>query len=174
MPSIGHALGAVGTGWAVAGVASSRKALGIQVAVVAAIGLAPDLDLLIGRHSRETHSVGAALIVATVAAWRRWPIARTPRRIWLTAFCAWLSHPLLDTLALDTTTPQGVMLLWPFMTAHWQTGIALFDPIRREWWEPGFAAHTTMAIFRELMLLAPPTALAWTLRRTRIDQSGYS
>ena len=45
-----------------------------------------DLDLLIGRHSAETHSLGAALIVAAIAAWQRWPVARRRWRIGLAVF----------------------------------------------------------------------------------------
>ena len=59
-----------------------RRAQGAwaQAATLVAVGVAPDLDLLCGRHSAETHSVGAAVIVASIAAWRRWPVAASERR----------------------------------------------------------------------------------------------
>jgi membrane-bound metal-dependent hydrolase YbcI (DUF457 family) len=162
---IGHALGAVAAGWAVARPAASRPDLVVQVGILAALGGVADLDLVVGRHSRETHSLGAAAIVASIAAFLRWPIASTRTRIWLAAFCAWMTHPLLDALSFDTSTPQGVMVWWPLTTAHWQTGWALFSSIYRNWREAGFLAHNLLAILREVLILAPVTALVWTLRR---------
>ena len=98
MPSpLGHALGAAAVGWIVAGRPRDGRFLR-QTAILVAAGVAPDLDLLIGRHSAESHSMGAAMIAGTVAAWRRWPVAQTRLRIWLAVFAAWLSHPIMDAL----------------------------------------------------------------------------
>lgn len=156
MPSpVGHALGAIALGWAVAPPAQSRQSLIAQTAVLAAIGIAPDLDLLIGRHSRETHSVGATLIVAAAAAWWRWPIAASRTRIFAAALVAYLSHPLFDALSPDGSAPFGVMLWWPFSREHWQTGLFLFDSIWRDWRDPDFLRHNTLALLRELALLLP-------------------
>ena len=80
MPSpIGHGLAAVAAGWLVAKPSSSRRKLLIQSATLAAIGVMPDLDLLINRHSAETHSIGAAAIVATFSALVRLPVAHDSR-----------------------------------------------------------------------------------------------
>ena len=95
---VGHGLAALAVGWAVAGRATSARGAWAQAATFVAVGIAPDLDLLWGRHSAETHSIGAAAIVASIAAWRRWPAAVTPSRIWLAVFLAWCSHPLLDAI----------------------------------------------------------------------------
>jgi membrane-bound metal-dependent hydrolase YbcI (DUF457 family) len=139
MPSpIGHGLAAIAVGLGVAGPAPDAAAAWRRIAILAAIGMAPDLDLLIGRHSRETHSLGAAAIVASLAAALRWPVATSRLRIWCTVALAWLSHPLLDALALDTSPPLGVMALWPFTRTHYQTGLSLFGPIARSVRQPGF------------------------------------
>lgn len=166
MPSpVGHALGAVAAGWAVARPAASRRAFAVEVGILCALGVAPDLDLLINRHSKETHSLGAAVIVATAAAFWRWPIADTRAWIWLTAFAAWLSHPLLDALSLDTSVPLGVMLLWPFSTSHFQTGWAVFDSIYRNYHEAGWFLHNAIAVVREVVIVGPVAAGVWVLRR---------
>ncbi len=168
MPSpIGHSLGALATGWLAAGPARPRRALVTQAALLTLIGLAPDLDLLIGRHSMETHSIGAAVLAGALAAWLRLPIATSRRGIFLSASLAWLSHPILDMLALDTTAPLGVMFLWPFTSEHVQTGWSVFAAISRRYWVEGFVAYTVLAVLRELAILAPILAVAWFSRGSR-------
>lgn len=133
--------------------------------MLAAVGIAPDLDLLIGRHSGETHSVGAALLVATAAAMRRWPVARLRWKTWLAVFLAWMVHPLLDALAPDGTAPFGVMLLWPFSRDYVQFAFTPFLPISRRYWLDGFVVHTLTAVAREVLILAPAVAFAWVAGR---------
>ena len=157
-------MAAVTIGWILAPPADRSAAIR-QAVVLAAVGVAPDLDLLINRHSAETHSIGAAVVAASVAALRRWPIAADRARVWLTVFAAWLSHPLLDTVALDTSPPLGVMLFWPFEWGHHQTGWSIFAPISRRYWLPDFVPHNLMALARELLLLGPIAAAAWWWRR---------
>lgn len=137
----------------------------MQAGIFATLGAAPDLDLLIGRHSRETHSIGAAVIAATVAAAWRWPIADTRARIFLAALCAWFSHPMMDALSPDTSAPIGVMILWPFSREHWQTGVALFWPIWRDIHSRVFFSHNSVALLRELAIMVPIATLVWRLRR---------
>jgi len=104
----------------------------VRAPLLGALAAAPDLDLLISRHRGETHSIGAAAFVASIAAWRRWPFAGGGRwRIWLAAWLAWSSHPLLDALSPDNSPPIGVMALWPFSREYMQTGLAVFAPIWR-------------------------------------------
>ena len=135
--------------------------------MLAAISVAPDLDLLIGRHSRETHSLGAALIAASLIAWW-WPTLLSLRRwrTWLIVALVWLSHPLLDILAPDGTAPFGVMLFWPFSTDHYTTGLHVLDPINRRWWMgmEQFVIHNVLAIIREAIILGPVAALVWWRR----------
>lgn len=145
--------------------ASSSSALMRQAIVFGAIGMAPDLDLLIGRHSQETHSVGAALIAASIAAWRYWPEGATRGRIFLAVFAAWFSHPLFDAMSFDMGPPIGVMLFWPFSTEHWHTGVTVFDAIERHWDEPHFLRQNIGAVVRELLILVPTLFLVWRLRR---------
>ena len=163
---VGHGLAALAVGWAVAGRATSRQAAWAQAATLVAVGVAPDLDLLWGRHSAETHSLGAAAIVASVAAWRRWPAAVTPWRIWLAVFLAWCSHPLLDALGRDGTPPLGVMAFWPLSNDYVLFPFRIFDAISRRYWEDGFVLHNLVAIGKEIALLAPIAAVVlWGRRR---------
>lgn len=165
MPSpVGHTLGALAAAWLVAPPDPSRRGFRVQVAILAAVAVAPDLDLLIGRHSAETHSLGAAVLVASIAAWQRWPVSRERWRIGLAVFLAWASHPLLDSMGQDTSKPLGVMALWPFSREYFMTGLTVFAPIFRRWWLPGFVSHNLMAVVREIAILAPLTAAIWWLR----------
>lgn len=166
MPSpIGHGLAALAVGWAVAGREQPAARTLTQAAIFVAIGVAPDLDLLVGRHSAETHSVGAAAIVASIAAWRRWPIASTAGRIWLAAFLAWVSHPVLDSLGRDGTPPLGVMLWWPFSSAYVLGPWRVFEAISRRYWLDEFLWHNIRAVVREVVILLPLTALAFVAAR---------
>ena len=137
----------------------------IQSGTLAAIGVMPDLDLLINRHSAETHSIGAAAIVATISAFARLPVAQTRRRIWLAVFLAWMTHPLLDAFTDDSSIPIGIMIAWPFSTAHFHSGIAVFEPIYRRYWLPGFFAHNVFAAAKELAIVGPIAGLCWWIRR---------
>lgn len=167
MPSpIGHGLAAVATGWAIAGLLAAGRAYWTQIAILVAIGVVPDLDLLWGRHSRETHSIGAALIVASVAAWQRWPVASTRTRIWLAVCAAWLTHPLLDAMSSDTSIPIGIMAFWPLSSEFYTTGWDVFGPISRRYWLDNFWSINLASIGRELVLLGPVAAGVWWWRRT--------
>jgi inner membrane protein len=166
MPSpVGHALGAMTIGWIAAGVPDRRRVLIQRACWLAAVGLAPDLDLLIGRHSAETHSAGAALLAGSIASLMRWPVADGRVRIWCAVTLAWLSHPILDSFGQDNTAPYGVMLLWPFSYEHILSSVNIFDPISRRWWLPGFVVHTLKAVVREVVILGPIAWLSWWLMR---------
>jgi len=170
MPSpIGHGLGALAIGWAVSGRAPRGHLLGRSL-WIAAFGLAADLDLLIGRHSMETHSFGAALLAGALAALLRWPLASTRVRIFLTAVLAWSTHPILDALGADTSPPFGVMMFWPLSGEHVMFG-EVFLPISRRWWLPGFVAGNLAAAVREVAVLGPAALLTWIFaqRLTRRD-----
>lgn len=166
MPSpVGHALGALAVGWAASGPVP-RRTLVSRSLWIAAFGLAPDLDLLVGRHSMETHSVGAAMLAGLVAACFRWPLASTRWRIFLTACLAWMTHPLLDALGADTSPPLGVMMFWPFSRDHVMLG-AVFMPISRRWWVEGFFVGNLLAAVREVAILAPVAIVSWFVVRRR-------
>ncbi len=172
MPSpVGHSLAAIAVGWAVNRPAGPRRALVAQTATLAAIGIAPDLDLLWGHHEAQTHSVGAALVVAAIVAWRRWPIgADTRARLFVAAFLVYLIHPVMDAFAIDNNPPIGVMLWWPFSHAYVHSSHAFFAPISRYWSRPETWPNNFMAAAHEILWLAPFVALAWfarTLKRQR-------
>ena len=171
MPSpLGHGLAAVAVGWTVGEPARTREALLMQTALLVAIGSAADLDLLISRHSQETHSIGAAAIVATLAAWWRWPIATSRVRTWMATFCAWMTHPMLDMLASDQSAPIGVMVLWPLSREHHQAGLDIFLAIWRRWESADFLAHNLQALVREVVLLGP---IAWAVWWFRVRRRQY-
>lgn len=173
MPSpVGHALGAVAAGWAVGRLAVPPTRLIVQAAAFAAIGMAPDLDLLVGRHRSETHSIGAAVLVATAVALTRWPLAATRGRVWLAVCAAWATHVLFDALGEDTGPPAGVMAFWPLSTEFVKLEWDLFLPVRRSWWEPGFVMRTVTAVARELLILLPVLVLVAWWRRPR--SQGFS
>jgi membrane-bound metal-dependent hydrolase YbcI (DUF457 family) len=168
MPTpIGHGLAGVAAGWAIARPAAPHRALAIQTAILAVLGAAPDLDLLIGRHRAETHSLGAAVIVACVAAAWRWPIAASRGRIWLAACAAWATHPLLDALGSDTSIPIGIMAFWPLSRAYYHMGYDLFAAISRRWWTASFYTQNLLAVGREVAILLPICVLVWWLRAPR-------
>jgi inner membrane protein len=154
-------------GWLVTRPSASRPALATQAAIFGLLGTAPDLDLLIGRHSDETHSLGAAILVAGLAAWWRWPIASRRSTIFIAAFIAWASHPVLDACGADMTAPFGVMALWPFSTEHFYSPWSVFAPISRRWYLSGFWQHNVLAVAREVVILAPLAGLIFWLRRDR-------
>src|SRR5262245_24447505 len=126
MPSpVGHALGGIAVAWG----AAPRQTRASAIAV-AAIAIAPDLDLLIGEHRGISHSVGAAVIAGVIA----YAIPR--KRQWATAaLLAWGSHIFFDWLSNDTRPPIGVMALWPFTDAYYKAAIEIFPPVSRRYWE---------------------------------------
>ena len=163
----GHALGAL---LLTAPIRARYRMLGAGAAVLAAsAGVAPDLDLLIGRHSAETHSVGAAAIAA-VAAWiffRR----RTPSRALAAAAVvaiAVLSHALLDWLGSDSKAPIGIMALWPFSRGYYESDLHLFMAVSRRYYLPEFWTYNFTVLGRELLILGVPAAVVeWLVRRKR-------
>ena len=177
MPSpIGHMLGGVLAGWLIAGrEGSSRNTTAgpwrsrpawRQAATFAAIGAAPDLDLLFGTHSTYTHSIGAvALTTLGVSAWHR------GRRTRLALACggAVASHILLDWLGSDSTPPIGIMALWPFTREFYQSPFFVFRAITRRWWLPQFYTWNLVAALREIAILVPITILVGAWRRQDPD-----
>jgi membrane-bound metal-dependent hydrolase YbcI (DUF457 family) len=161
MPSpIGHALGGIAIGWGVGGRQNLQAA-----AVLAAVALAPDLDLAFGTHREASHSIGAAAaagIVTLVA-------TRSPR--WALAVAlSWASHVLFDWLSNDTRPPIGVMALWPFTDQYYKAPIEVFPPISRRYWESRFWIYNLRAVVVEVIVLGPVfvfSVMAGRRRRAR-------
>ncbi len=161
MPSpLGHALGGMALGWLIA----PRLGRGAAVAGVtyAAIGIAPDLDLLVGSHSTYTHSVGAVGLVFLVAL----AASRRPR-VAVAIAAAWASHLALDWLGSDTSPPIGIMALWPFTREHYQSSFYVFDAVSRRYWLPDqFVWGNLRAAAKEVLILGPLAAVSyWIMKR---------
>lgn len=179
MPSpFGHALGGTAAGWLVGGrtVAPGPPPAGVrahtdrvlrQAAGFAAIGMAPDLDLLVGLHSMHTHSVAAVVLVGAVA-WFRCP-GRGAR--WAVACAAALaSHILLDWLGSDTTAPIGIMALWPFSSSFYQSPFLVFPAVSRRFGEWSFVVQNAKALMWEVVILVPITAaIGWARCERRAE-----
>ena len=169
MPSpIGHALGGIAAGAAVSG-----RAGWVSLALFAVAGAAPDVDFLLPiPHRGPTHSIGSALLVGLVAwlalAWRRPPAAtgRSPLRAGLAVAAAWGSHALLDWLGADSSTPRGLMALWPLTTSYYVSGLDVFDNVSRRYWLPGFWRTNLVAVVRETLLVGPVAAVTGWMARS--------
>src|SRR5437764_2165353 len=91
---VGHALGGIAIAWPVVPRKNRQDAL-----ILAAIAIAPDLDLLFETHRGESHSVGAAAIAGLIVglfAFAAAPLRRDALRWGVAAALAWGSHVLLD------------------------------------------------------------------------------
>jgi|TARA_Y100000294_G_scaffold95531_3_gene88892 inner membrane protein len=143
-------------------VPASARTVWRSLAVFGLLGVAPDLDFLVGAHSAYTHSLGATVLVGLAA----WALV-SPRSglIALACAAAWGSHLLLDWLGTDGSAPIGVMALWPFDAGYYLSSAGWFLPIHRNLAQPGIAAHTLRAIGLELLLIGPLAAAAIWLRR---------
>jgi inner membrane protein len=169
MPTpIGHALGAL---IVTAPVRARYRMLGLGAAVAAAAaGMAPDLDLLYGRHSAETHSIGAAIIAGALGwsyvRWRRLPYAGAAGILLMIAVA---SHPALDWLGTDNTPPFGIMALWPFSREYYVSSAPdVFMAVSRRYWLDEFWTYNLRVVARELLILGIPAALIeWRLWRRR-------
>jgi membrane-bound metal-dependent hydrolase YbcI (DUF457 family) len=123
---------------------------------LALVGVLPDLDLLTEAHSGWTHSLGAAGLVAGIAA----ALGRRRRAALAAAvFAAYASHVLLDWVSRDEAVPIGIMALWPFSVEYWHAPVDLFLATERRYWLSGFWTHNALAGLVELLWLGPPAAL---------------
>lgn len=156
MPSpIGHALGAMAAGWLIAPRLGGGPAM--SGLAFAAVGLAPDLDLLVGSHSTYTHSVGAVAMVFVAA----WAVSRRPR-VAAAVAAAWASHLLLDWLGSDTSPPIGIMALWPLNREHYQSSLYVFDAISRRYWlVEQFVWGNLTAALKEVLVLGPIAGISY-------------
>jgi hypothetical protein len=162
MPSpIGHGLGGLAAGWS----AAPRRDRWVAL-LLAAVAVAPDLDLLVGTHRAASHSVGAAAIAGAVT----WAVARRDRWRWSAAVTlAWASHILLDWLGNDARPPIGIMALWPFTDAYYKASVEIFPGVSRRYWESRFWSANLHAALVELAVLGPIAAAVvwWWQRRGR-------
>jgi membrane-bound metal-dependent hydrolase YbcI (DUF457 family) len=137
----------------------------------ALLGMAADLDLVVGAHRGPTHSLAAALLVGATA----WLIVRGRRpdagRFAAAGALAYGSHVLLDWLGTDTSPPVGVPALWPVSSAYYEAPWHIFEPISRRFSQPElFWMPNMVAVTREVLILVPIVALVWWAR-TRTQRS---
>jgi hypothetical protein len=162
MPSpVGHALGGLTVGLLLA--RDPRWRLPLACAVAATL---PDLDLLLPIvHRGPTHSVTAAAVAGLLmfAVGRskvsdRWRLAAG-------VGLAVLLHVVFDWLSQDSTDPRGVMALWPWTSTYFVSDLDLFNAVDRRYWRPGFLRRNTIALTREILILAPVVLLVLLSRR---------
>ena len=167
----GHALGAL---LLTAPIRARYRLTGLAITVaIAGAGVAPDLDLLIGRHSAETHSVGAAAI-AGAAAWilLRYRRAQHAPAIAGAIAIAVLSHVFLDWLGSDTSAPIGIMALWPFSREYVEADAHIFMAVSRRYWLDEFWTYNLIVLGREMLLLGVPAlTVEWMIRKRRRARS---
>ncbi|MCU0249034.1 MAG: metal-dependent hydrolase [Vicinamibacterales bacterium] len=183
MPSpAGHLLAGVAVAWAAeafaprrfrvlaGGPAAAAPIVTPLVLASAALALAPDLDILLASHRTYTHSLAAAALAAlaggSMARALRVPALATG----LTCGLAVASHIALDWLGHDTSTPRGLLALWPVSSAYFYSGIDLFADISRRYWKPEeFILKNAVSVARELAILGPVAGLAWWARRRSVS-----
>lgn len=173
MPSpVAHAIGGVLAGWMVDPPTDHKTK---RITAYAVAGMAADLDLLVGAHSGPSHGIGAAVLVGVVG----WLILRSAhaRRSAIAACAialAYASHTLLDWLGTDWSPPIGIMALWPFSQAYYESPWHVFMAISRRYWLPEFWTFNLLALGRELLILVPLGFIVIAMRRDgRVsDRSG--
>jgi len=165
MPSpIGHAL----AGLAVGALIATRP--GWRLLTVTALAAAlPDADFFLPlRHRGPSHGLGAA-VLAFAAALVVLSTGSHATRRWHTAAAvglAYASHTLLDWLGADTSTPRGLMALWPLSTSFYISDLDVFQSVDRRYWTAGFWTRNTIAVLREIAILGPLVILSlWATRR---------
>ena len=179
MPSsVGHALAGAaaawcadlvpgGRGWRTAPPTASwyRRAGNGLTVLCAGVGAAPDLDLLFGSHRRFTHSVGAVLLVGTVAAIAAVRVRRPAIRVALMCAGAYATHLLLDWLAADSIPPYGLRAFWPFSNTWVISGWDLFRQTERRHFLSRPAIWINLqAIAQELVIVGPVAVAVWLIR----------
>jgi inner membrane protein len=69
---------------------------------------------------------------------------------------AYASHTLLDWLGTDTSAPIGIMALWPFSRAYYESSLHVFMAVSRRFRQPElFWMQNLAALARELLILVP-------------------
>jgi membrane-bound metal-dependent hydrolase YbcI (DUF457 family) len=176
MPSpVGHVL----AGIAVGSLASRDRGWSLPL-VCSVLAALPDIDFLLPiAHRGPTHSIsaGVAAFVLTFAGLRlrKRSQPQTPNstpeessrnrnsavRIAVAVGCAVLSHVLLDWLGKDSSTPRGLMALWPWTSAYYISDLGVFNAVDRRYWLDGFWHRNAITVAREIAILLP---IAWLVR----------
>jgi membrane-bound metal-dependent hydrolase YbcI (DUF457 family) len=165
---MGHALGGMAVGviaydlrprLGAAVAALGRRPFPVRIAALcAAIACLPDLDLLVGAHTKYTHSIGSVALVSLSV----WAVSRD-RRLGLTSAAVYASHLLFDWLSRDLSPPMGIMALWPFSQEHFTSPFPIFEPPSRRYWLPDFWTYNLQVGLTELLFFGSLAALAYLL-----------
>ncbi|HSF17268.1 MAG TPA: metal-dependent hydrolase [Vicinamibacteria bacterium] len=154
------------------GLRNDRK---VFVAAVVAACL-PDIDFGISfltgvnYHHYFTHSLGAAVVFAAAVFLTTQDVRKT-----LVIGGAYLSHVLLDMLAVDKVEPYGVELFWPLSDRFFISPILVFDDVRRGNLRLLLSAHNWLAAAREIAIVGPIVlGLGWLTRNNRRNPSRSS
>lgn len=132
----------------------------------------PDVDFLLGYllvadprayHQGPTHTLAFALgvgsLVGVVSHARlrmgRWPAAAAC----VLVICSHLVVDLFTGPFPGLNPTPGIALLWPFSAAPWPAPVTLFLGIRHDSVAALIGPHNARAIIREILILAPLTAL---------------
>jgi membrane-bound metal-dependent hydrolase YbcI (DUF457 family) len=164
MPSpIAHAIAGALSGWMVDPPPAAARG---RIVLYGAMGMAADLDLLVGAHSGPTHGLGAAVIVG-VATWIVLKLggSSTTARTACASAIAYATHTLLDWLGTDSSPPIGIMALWPFSRGYYESPYHVFMAISRRYWLPEFWTFNAYALGRELLILVPIAFVVLKARR---------
>jgi membrane-bound metal-dependent hydrolase YbcI (DUF457 family) len=147
------------------GIVRKRTTLAPLIITYACLGMAPDSDFLFGAHSSYTHSVGATLVAALVAA----ACVRSGRlAVGMSVGAAYGSHLLLDFLGTDEVAPVGIMALWPVSKGYYLAGTNWFVAICRQYQRGACWWQVMRAVRLEVVGLGPIAGLSILLaRRTR-------
>ena len=179
MPSpIGHALAGVAAAWTVdlfpgdrvwrtapASASWFRRAGNGLTLSCAALGAAPDLDLLFSTHRTGTHSLAAVVFVGLIAASMAANAGRPVARVALMCASAYATHLLLDWLGADTYPPFGIQAFWPFSHEWFISGTDLFrQTARQQVFTSASMLKNVKAIVQELAILGPTAAALWLVR----------
>lgn len=132
-----------------------------------AVGLAADLDFIVGQHRSYTHSVGAILAVFGISLLLTRGRARDWVRLSIAIAASYASHVLFDWLGADSPAPRGLMALWPFTDAHYVSGLDVFPVVSRKVltlraWKLNLIAAAT-----ETAILGSAAFLSWRFRGRR-------
>jgi membrane-bound metal-dependent hydrolase YbcI (DUF457 family) len=180
MPSpIGHALAGIAATWMAdllpgrrAWRTAPRRSPWLERAgngftlVGAALAASPDLDLLLFKsHRMATHSLGAVVVVAVLAAALAARAGRPVSRVALMCAAAYSSHLLLDWMCADNYPPRGVQLLWP-VTSNWYISSweVFRQTARNDLLSSASIRTNLLAIAQELAILLPLLAGVWLVR----------
>jgi len=200
MPSpVGHALAGIAAAWAVDLLPGRRLwrmavpkapvfsafmgAGGALTLAAAALGTAPDLDLVLAQHRAITHSLGAAAVVFIVAGVVTGKVTGKGQRskvkgqnegqteklkvvsaLRVAAICAaaYGSHLLLDWLAIDRRMPYGLQVLWPFSDGWYISGLDVFPQTERQNLFSLATLHINLrAMAFETAVMLPVLGLLW-------------